>query len=145
MKLRELEKNDLPRLLELYTHLHANGIPKIDDDLESLWDEIITDKNHHIAGGFIGDALVSSCVIVIVRNMTHKQRPYAVIENVVTGGAYRNRGYASQVLNFARDIAKRENCYKIMLMTGSKEESTLRFYERAGYNRSDKTAFIQWL
>jgi hypothetical protein len=32
-----------------------------------------------------------------------------------------------------------------MLMTGSKLESTFRFYERAGYNRRDKTAFIQWL
>ena len=33
----------------------------------------------------------------------------------------------------------------MMLLTGSKEESTLRFYERAGYNSKDKTAFIQWL
>lgn len=32
-----------------------------------------------------------------------------------------------------------------MLLTGSKEESTLRFYESAGYNKKDKTAFIQWL
>ena len=29
--------------------------------------------------------------------------------------------------------------------TGSKNESTLKFYESAGYNSSDKTAFIQWL
>ena len=35
--------------------------------------------------------------------------------------------------------------YKMMLLTGSKKESTLRFYENAGYNSSDKTAFIQWL
>lgn len=42
-------------------------------------------------------------------------------------------------------VAEEENCYKMMLLTGSKEEGTLRFYERAGYNRNDKTAFIQWL
>jgi hypothetical protein len=29
--------------------------------------------------------------------------------------------------------------------TGSKLDSTLSFYERAGYNKNDKTAFIQWL
>ena len=40
---------------------------------------------------------------------------------------------------------KKTNCYKMMLLTGSKEERTLRFYENAGYNSSDKTAFIQWL
>lgn len=32
-----------------------------------------------------------------------------------------------------------------MLLTGSKEESTLNFYRNAGYNSSDKTAFIQWI
>lgn len=32
-----------------------------------------------------------------------------------------------------------------MLLTGSKKESTLKFYEQAGYNRNDKTAFIQWI
>ena len=42
-------------------------------------------------------------------------------------------------------VAEEENCYKMMLLTGSKEESTLQFYEKAGYNRKDKTAFIQWL
>ena len=33
----------------------------------------------------------------------------------------------------------------MMLLTGSKKETTLKFYEGAGYNSSDKTAFIQWL
>lgn len=39
----------------------------------------------------------------------------------------------------------KENCYKMMLLTGSKKTETLRFFEKAGYNSSDKTAFIQWL
>lgn len=29
-----------------------------------------------------------------------------------------------------------------MLLTGSKEESTLKFYEQAGYNKNDKTALF---
>ena len=32
-----------------------------------------------------------------------------------------------------------------MLMTGSKQESTLRFYREAGYRDDQKTAFVQWL
>jgi len=51
----------------------------------------------------------------------------------------------SACLERAKQIAVGEGCYKMMLLTGSKEESTLRFYEAAGYNRKDKTAFIQWI
>ena len=32
-----------------------------------------------------------------------------------------------------------------MLLTGSKDPETLCFYDKAGYNSSDKTAFIQWI
>jgi hypothetical protein len=54
-------------------------------------------------------------------------------------------GHATACLDFARDIAVKADCYKIMLLTGSREASTLRFYERAGYNGTEKTAFIQRL
>ncbi|MEG0663947.1 MAG: GNAT family N-acetyltransferase, partial [Clostridia bacterium] len=70
---------------------------------------------------------------------------YAFIENVITDAGYRNKGYATQILDYARNIAKEKQCYKIMLMTGSKKESTLNFYKKSGYNLEDKIAFIQWL
>ena len=33
----------------------------------------------------------------------------------------------------------------MMLLTGSHDPKTLDFYRHAGYNSTDKTAFIQWL
>ena len=89
--------------------------------------------------------IVSSCVCVIIPNLTHNQQPYAFVENVITDEAYRGKGLATACLNYARELAQRANCYKLMLLTGSKKESTLKFYENAGYNRNDKTAFIQWI
>lgn len=145
MDIRKAQKDDLAPLLELYTQLHGNAIPRFDDTLAMLWDEILADKNHHIVVGVSDGIIVSSCVLVIVPNLTHNQQPYALVENVVTHEAYRNRGYATRLLNFAREMAAGRGCYKMMLMTGSKMESTWRFYEKAGYNRTDKTAFIQWL
>jgi GNAT superfamily N-acetyltransferase len=84
-------------------------------------------------------------VLITVPNLTHGQRPYALVENVITDAAHRKKGCASAVLDYARGLAEKEGCYKIMLMTGSKEDSTLNFYRRAGYNSDDKTAFIRWL
>ena len=143
--IREINDNELKGLLDLYTNLHKNKMPVIGRDIEQLWQKIIGDENHHIIVAEYEGKLISSCVIVIVPNLTQSQRPYAFIENVITHPDYRNNGFALQILSYARDIAKENNCYKIMLMTGSKEESTIHFYEQAGYNREDKTAFIQWL
>ena len=142
---REAYKSDLNALLELYLYLHEERIPEHTKHLDSTWEQIIADRNHHLIVNEINGQIVSSCVCVIIPNLTRNVRPYAFIENVVTHEAYRGKGYASECLNYAKQIAERENCYKMMLLTGSKQPETLRFYESAGYNSSDKTAFIQWL
>jgi len=145
MIIRQAENSDLADVLALYTHLHGNQMPSLNDSLIKLWMQIINDPNHYVLLGIEDKLIISSCVLLIVPNLTHNQRPYALIENVVTHKDYRRRGCATSVLNFAKEIATQNNCYKIMLMTGSKEESTLRFYGQAGYNSHDKTAFVQWL
>ena len=142
---REIYENELGQLLELYLHLHEDSVPDFDEHLKNTWETIVNDPSHHIIVKVVEGRIVSSCVCVVIPNLTRKIRPYAFVENVVTHGDFRGKGYASQCLDFAKEIAKQENCYKMMLLTGSKEESTLNFYSRAGYNSSDKTAFIMWL
>lgn len=143
--IREIYINELNSLLELYTHLHETGLPENTEYLEKTWRTICNDENHHIIVCDIEGKIVSSCVCVIIPNLTRNIRPYAFIENVVTHSDYRCKGYATACLEFAKEIALKENCYKMMLLTGSKENSTIEFYKQAGYNSDDKTDFIQWL
>ncbi len=145
MLIREAMKEDLIGLLELYTQLHDNPMPVQDEKLMSLWDNILSNPDHYVILGLEDTQIISSCVITVIRNLTRGQRPYALIENVITHEGYRNRGYATKLLEHAKELALHENCYKIMLLTGTKEESTLNFYRKAGYNCEDKTGFIQWL
>ena len=145
MTVREIKENELNDLLELYTHLHERGIPENSAHLQTTWAAICSDPNHHIIVCEVDGRIVSSCVCVIIPNLTRNVRPYAVIENVVTHVDFRRRGYASACLDDARELAIRADCYKMMLLTGAKDESTFDFYQKAGYNRGDKTAFIQWL
>lgn len=143
--IRECTAGDLERLLRLYMQLHDNPMPSLDERVRGIWAEILADPHHHIIAAEEDGKIVSSCVCVIVPNLTRGQRPYALIENVVTDAAYRRRGLASACLAFAGETAKRENCYKIMLMTGAKDPGTLHFYEQAGFDRYEKTAFIRHL
>ena len=142
---REAVKEDLYALLNLYLFLHEKNIPENSSRLEKTWKTIIEDENHHIVVNEINGKIISSCVCVIIPNLTRDVRPYAFIENVATNEEYRGKGYATECLNYAKEIALKNNCYKMMLLTGTKKESTLNFYKNAGYNSEDKTAFIQWL
>lgn len=142
---READREDLAEILELYLHLHETSVPESSGELEEMWRRIMEDADHHLIVKTVDGKIVSSCVCVIVPNLTHRVRPYAIVENVVTHSDYRRRGYASECLNYARAVAEKKNCYKIMLLTGSKDPGVLDFYRCAGYNSTDKTAFIQWL
>lgn len=143
--IREATKNDLYNILQLYLHLHEESVPEDSEQLRTTWETIMNDVNHHLIVCEIEGKLVASCVCVVIPNLTRNVRPYAFVENVVTHADYRQQGYATACLNYAKQIAEKNQCYKMMLLTGSKRESTLNFYRNAGYNSSDKTAFIQWI
>lgn len=119
---REIYKTELNELLELYLYLHEDSIPEMTENLKETWNVIMTDANHHIIVCVIDDKIVSSCVCVIIPNLTRGVRPYAFIENVVTHLDYRGCGYATECLEYAKCIAEQNNCYKIMLLTGSKRK-----------------------
>ena len=143
--LREAIQEDLFELLNLYLSLHEKEIPGDSFHLQQVWSEMISDQRHHVIVKEVEGRIVSSCICVIIPNLTRGVRPYALIENVVTREEDRGKGYASACLEYAKQIAKEGNCYKIMLLTGSKNASTQDFYKGAGYNSKNKTAYIQWL
>jgi GNAT superfamily N-acetyltransferase len=84
--------------------------------------------------------LTSSCTLVVIPNLTRSGQPYGLIENVVTHSTYRGRGFGKQILQAAVEAAWKADCYKVMLMTGSKRPSTLAFYAAAGFEQN-KTGF----
>ena len=142
---REARREDLESILQLYLYLHEDHVPEDSEQLRKTWESIMGDENHHLIVFEEEGRIVASCVCVIIPNLTRDVRPYAFVENVVTHGEFRKKGYATACLAYAKRIAKEQGCYKMMLLTGSKEGSTLQFYRNAGYNSVDKTAFIQWL
>ena len=143
MKIREAEIYDLDALQGLYLR-HLTQTPPERQNRDA-WDaqlsQLLADENYHILVGEAEGAVIASVTLIIIPNLTHGLRPYALIENVVTHADFRGRGCASELMHYAAELAKQANCYKIMLLTGSKEESTLRFYEHCGYNRQTKTGF----
>ncbi|GAC1040467.1 GNAT family N-acetyltransferase [Rhizobium sp. No.120] len=138
--IRPIEKADLPTLLALYQHLNAED-PILDPQVaESRFADIMAHPAMTIFAAFDGGKATSSVTLVVIPNLTRGGAPYALIENVVTHADYRQRGLAGKVIGKAVAVAWEKNCYKAMLLTGSKDPATLRFYANCGFKK-DKTGF----
>lgn len=138
---RSAAEHDLPEVLSLYRQLHPH-----DPELETaaaarVWSTLLASGFMTVIVAQAAERLVSSCTLAIVPNLTRGGRSYGVIENVVTHAEYRRLGLGQRVLARALEIAWQADCYKVLLATGSKRETTLRFYERAGFERGGKTYF----
>jgi GNAT superfamily N-acetyltransferase len=144
--IRSLREDDLPALLRLYAFFKPDGqhADPRSTPAQELWSAILRDPKLHYFGYEVEGQIVSTCTLTIIPNLNHGLRPYGLIENVVTDPACRNRGFATGVLRHALRVAWTARCYKVMLLTGSKQEETLRFYEQAGFQRGIKTGFIAY-
>ena len=137
---RPADHADLPHLLDLYVHLNPDDARCSPDDAVAVLDHLLCYKGSVVLVGAIGDALLTTCTVVVIPNLTRGGKPYALIENVVTHADHRGLGYGRRVLSAALERAWEAGCYKVMLMTGSKKPTTLAFYEAAGFEQS-KTGF----
>jgi GNAT superfamily N-acetyltransferase len=141
--IRLIRADELPVLLSLYRHLHpADPELSVSTDIERLWQRIMSDPQLRYLVADVSGRVVSTCTLTIILNLTRGARPYGVIENVVTHPDFRRRGIGTQILQAALRLAWEQGCYKVMLLTGRKDEGTLRFYQQAGFEAGVKTGFL---
>ena len=140
--IRSAKLTDQRVLCDLYRQLHP---------ADPAWpsEAVAAEALSHVLGhdgttillGEVGAVAVSTCMLMICPNFSRCGRPFALIENVVTDRQHRQRGYGRKIVEHAIDLARQQGCYRVTLMTGSRREETLRFYEAAGLRRNTKTAF----
>jgi len=148
MTIRKARYTDANDLKVLYFDYLTQFPPKEEQDM-SLWmqtlDKVEKDENMYLLVAEEDGKVISSVQMAIIQSLTHNVSPFAVVENVVTHINYRNKGYASALLEQATEIAKERRCYKIFLETGSNKESTLNFYRNNGFLIDEKHSCLKRL
>lgn len=144
MQVRIAEQRDYQQLLRLYQQLNPED-PVGTLEVKNAFDEILRSPAFKLVVAESNDTLVGSCYLNVIPNMTRAGRPYALIENVITDAALRNKGIGKAVMAFAVELAVNEGCYKVMLMTGRKDPQVHTFYESCGFSKDAKQAFIRRL
>jgi N-acetylglutamate synthase-like GNAT family acetyltransferase len=140
LAIRDAISSDLPNLHGLYRHLNADDAAYSLEEAQSIFERFSLYRGSSILIGEVGRETVTSCTLVVIPNLTRGGKPYALVENVVTHAEWRKRGFGSAILAAATKRAWEQGCYKVMLLTGSKNPATLAFYTQAGFEQT-KTGF----
>ena len=136
ISVRPLVEGDLEGLLALYRQLIPDDLPLDADTARLRFTEMLARPGLTVYGGFVDASLASSCVLIVVPNLTRGGRPYAFIENVVTDETRRLAGLGRATVRHAVDAALSADCYTVRLMTGEKTPGSLQFYEKCGFKRT---------
>jgi len=142
LTIREAIATDLPGVQKLYLEFRNRTLnaPVSTQRAEQFLVELRRYSGSVLLVGIVDAEPATTCTLVVVPNLTRQAMPYALIENVATDHEQQGRGYGTAMLHEAARRAWEAGCYKVMLMTGSKDPAVLRFYEKAGFEQS-KTGF----
>ena len=138
--IRPAAVGDLQGLTTLYQHLNPTDPVLSAHMATERFSAILAQPGMTVLIGFAGEIAAATVTLVIVPNLTRNGASYALIENVVTHADHRKQGYAGKLIRHAIEEAWNVGCYKVMLLTGSKNPATLRFYENCGFMQ-DKTGY----
>ena len=146
MEIRELNEGDLGSLIKLYEQLDGRNGAFAVEDARTIWmDEIKGNPNIKYFGAVEdtadGQKVVSTCFCAIIPNLTRLGGAICFVENVVTHRDYRKQGLARKVIEMAVETARRNNCFKVILQSGSGRKEAHKFYEGIGFAGDTKKAF----
>ena len=130
--LRRACVEDLEDLLRLYGELHEEPPLAPDDRARAVLEEVLAQPNRHLTVAVLNRRLVGSADMLIVANMTHGARPWAVVENVVVTASARRSGVGRMLMEHLVALARAAGCYKVQLLS-AKRRKAYAFYESLAF------------
>lgn len=148
-RIRVATEDDLPRIVELLTQLSLDTPredpgPPLPDAYHAAFRKIEATPDQQVLVLEQEGRIVGSAMFLIVLNLSHKGRPYAVIENVVVDATERGAGHGEALLRYAIEEARRAGCYKLSLTSNKQRKDAHRFYERLGFTATHEGFRIEY-
>ena len=112
MIIRTLNKNDFHQIINLLKQL-SDSI-KFDKNTFDLFINSLN-KNHQIWIIEKNSMLIATGTILIENKIIHNFGKVGHIEDIIVDKENRNKKLGSKILRHLIDIAKKENCYKVIL------------------------------
>lgn len=133
---RKATAADLPQILALLAQLSLDG-PREDvsagETYRRAFEEVERDPRQRILVVETAGRIVGIAVLILIPNLSHRGRPWALVENVVVDEPARGAGYGELLMRHALEEARTAGCYKLTLTSSKRRLDAHRFYVRLGF------------
>jgi GNAT superfamily N-acetyltransferase len=132
---RRASQSDLAALLSLYDELAGSKLTAAPGDRSSsepLLAEILADPRRELTVALLDGRLVGTADLLIVPNLTHRGRPWAIVENVIVAAGAQRRGVGQALLGHLIEVARAAGCCKLQLISGKHRTEAHDFYRSMG-------------
>jgi GNAT superfamily N-acetyltransferase len=139
--LRDATEVDLPRLVALLNQLSLDD-PREDrreplpEEYVRAFREVEADPRQRVLVVEIDGEVTGTALLMVLPNISHLGRPYAIVEDVVIDDHHRDQGYGEALMRHMMALAKAAGCYKLTLTSNKARANAHRFYRRLGFTAS---------
>lgn len=138
MIIREMIKDDIPQLAQLYKQFWNEE--SCIDTMKIKFDKFQKNDSHILLSAVEDDQLIGSVMGVICEELYGDCKSFLVLENMIVDEAYRNKGVGTMLISELERRAA-DKCTQIILVTETNRIGACKFYESVGYNPDTHKGF----
>jgi len=141
LKFRQANREDLPEIVRMLAddflgatrERYENPLP---ESYTKAFEEIEQDKNNELIVAEKDGEIVGILQITFTPSISLQGGKRATIESVRVDEKYRGQGFGKELMNWAIERAREENCFAVQLTTNADRKDAHRFYEDLGFKGS---------
>lgn len=141
IKFRQATREDLPEIVRMLAddflgatrERYENPLP---ESYVKAFEEIEADKNNELIVAETKGEIIGTLQITFTPSISFQGGKRATIESVRVDDKFRGQGIGKQLMIWAIERAREENCLLIQLTTNSERTDAHRFYEDLGFKGS---------
>ena len=141
LKFRQATREDLPEIVRMLAddflgatrERYENPLP---ESYVKAFEEIEADRNNELTIAEKDGEIIGTLQITFTPSISFQGGKRATVESVRVDKKYRGQGIGKDLMLWAIERAKEENCVAIQLTTNAERPDAHRFYENLGFKNS---------
>jgi GNAT superfamily N-acetyltransferase len=137
--IRPATKDDVPAIVAMLADDPLGAQRESPDDLTpylTALERLSADPNQHVVVAVRESRIVGTLQLTIIPGLSRKGATRSIIEAVRIHADERGSGLGTQLIEWAVDESRRQDCQLVQLTSDASRTDAHRFYERLGFEAS---------